>query len=234
VYYRCPILCPLVLEKFTKTLNQIEFTAGTEFDALVVSFDPKDTPRDSVQQRANQLLFYKPPTTDSVRDGWNFLTCDKTPENAKALADALGFPYRYVPGADQYSHGAAVFVLTPEGKISRYLLGMNYPARDVRLALIEAGQGKIGSLVDRFTFWCYHYDPTTGSYTLVALRVMQIGAAGCAIALGGFIGLMFAHERRKRRRMGTAASFRGHSSSALSENLVRTTSALAPALGAGA
>lgn len=207
VYFKCPILCPMVLEKFTRTLNELDFTAGTDFDALVVSFDPRDKPADAIVQRANQLLFYKQPTTDTIRDGWHFLTCSDLPINARHLGDALGYPFRYLPKSQEYSHGAAVFVLTPEGKISRYLLGMEYPARDVRLALLEASQGRIGNLIDRFTLWCYHFDPKQGSYTLIAMRVMQVGASLGALELGIFIASLLAWERRKRgKRLAAAES----------------------------
>lgn len=200
VYFKCPILCPMVLEKFTRTLNELDFTAGTDFDALVISFDPRDKPADAIVQRANQILSYKQPTTDTIRDGWTFLTCSDLPINARHLGDSLGFPYRYLPRSEEYSHGAAVFVLTPDGKVSRYLLGMEYPARDVRLALLEASQGCIGNLIDRFTLWCYHFDPKQGSYTLMAMRVMQVGASLGAIVLAMFIASLFAWERRKKRR----------------------------------
>ncbi len=206
VYYRCPILCPMVLEKFTKTLNQLDFTAGTEYDALVVSFDPRDTPEDAVRERANQLLSYKQPTTQSIRDGWNFLTCTGTPENARSLADAVGFPYRYLMNTGEFAHGAAVFVLTPEGKVSRYLLGLDYPVRDVRLALLDASDGKIGNLIDKFTLWCYHYDPNAGVYSVEANRVMKVGASACAVALGGLVFGLFRWERRKRLRLLDAKS----------------------------
>jgi protein SCO1/2 len=206
VYFRCPILCPMVLEKFTKTLNELDFTAGTEYDALVVSFDPRDKPVDAVKQRAEQLLFYKQPTSQTIRDGWNFLTCHEHPENALALADSLGFPFRFMTNTGEYSHGAAVFVLTPEGKISRYLLGLDYPARDVRFALLEASQGKIGNVFDRFTLWCYHFDPEAGVYTLQAMRVMQVGASLCAVLLGGLIFSLLSWERRKRRRLAAPAA----------------------------
>jgi protein SCO1 len=114
MYFRCPILCPMVLEKFTKTLNQVDFTVGKDFDAVVVSFDQRDTPADARVQRAAQLAIYERPIDDSVRGGWNFLT--SRPENARALADALGFPYRYLPDSGEFAHGSVVFVLTGDGK----------------------------------------------------------------------------------------------------------------------
>lgn len=205
VYFRCPILCPMVLEKFTDTLNKVDFTVGSEYDAVVVSFDARDKPQDAVTHRANQLLYYRQPTTDSIRDGWTFLTCRDKPQEAQKLADALGFDFRWVEPADEFAHGSAVYILTPEGKISRILTGLNYPADDVRLALLEASEGKIGSLFDKFTLWCYHFDPTRGTYTMQAFRVMQVGAVGCAVALGVFIGSMLLWERRKRRAAAATA-----------------------------
>lgn len=201
VYYKCPILCPMVLEKFTDSLNAIDFTAGTEFDALVVSFDARDKPADAAAKLGGQLLYYKQPTTDAIRKGFNFLTCESHPENARKLADALGFPYRFFPNTGEFSHGAAVFVLTPEGKVSRYLLSLNYQPKEVRLALLEASRGKIGNLFDAFTLWCYHYDPATGSYAIMAMRVMRVGGGLSAVVLGSLIFGLFRWERRKRRRL---------------------------------
>lgn len=208
VYFRCPILCPMVLEKFTRTLNEIDYTVGSEYDAVVISFDGRDTPDDAATQRANQLLFYRQPTTDTIRDGWTFLTCQDHKDAPEKLAQAIGFEYRYIPAAQEFAHGAAVYILTPEGKVSRILTGLNYPASDVRLALLEASEGKIGSLFDRFTLWCYHFDPNAGVYVVAAMRVMQVGASAVAIVLGLFIFAMFRWERRKRgsRAPASAAS----------------------------
>jgi protein SCO1 len=197
MYFRCPILCPMVLEKFTKTLNQVDFTVGKDFDAVVVSFDQRDTPADARVQRAAQLAIYERPIDDSVRGGWNFLT--SRPENARALADALGFPYRYLPDSGEFAHGSVVFVLTGDGKISRYFTGLNYPPRDVRFGLLEATNGRIGSVVDQFTLWCYHFDPTAGTYTMQAMRVMQLSSGVTVALLGGLIGGLMVRERRRRR-----------------------------------
>jgi len=196
MYFRCPILCPTVLNKFTETLNKIDLTVGKDFDALIVSFDPRDKPQDAALQKATQLAAYDRPTSEQTRAGWNFLT--SSPENSRALADALGFPYRYLPESEQYSHPAAVFVLTPEGRVSRYFIGLNYPASDVKLALLEAAGGKIGTWKDAFVLWCYHYDPSTGKYTLAATRVMQAGGAATVLLIGALLGAMWRIERRKK------------------------------------
>lgn len=200
VYYRCPILCPLVLEKFTKTLNQIDFTVGKEYDALIVSFDPRDTPADAKVQKSTQLLAYDRPVDDDVRSGWTYLT--GTPEHARALADALGFPYRFLPDSNEFAHGSAVYVLTGDGKISRFFAGLTYPPKDVRFSLLEATNGRIagngiGGVLDRFTLWCYHFDPESGAYTLQAFRVMQVAGALTVLLLGGLVLSLVLWERRK-------------------------------------
>lgn len=197
-YFRCPILCPTVLEKFTRTLNQLDFTVGSEFDALIISFDHRDQYTDAASHRLTQLASYDRPQTESVIQGWNYLV--GAPETSRELADALGFPYRWLPESDEYSHGAVVFVLTPEGKISRYLTGLGYPAKDVRLALVEASSGKIGTVFDAFTLWCYHFDPNLGSYTPQAMRIMQLVSAATVLSLGGLLIAMQIHERRRRRQ----------------------------------
>jgi protein SCO1/2 len=197
MYYRCPILCPTVLSKFTTTLQDIDFTVGKEFDVLIVSVDPRDTPGDAAAQKAAQVAIYGRPG-DAVRDGWHFLT--STSDSPRKLADALGFPYRHIPESGEYAHGAVIFVLTPEGKISRYFTGLNYPATDVRRALLEASDGKIGSVFDAWTMWCYHFDPNAGGYTLAAMRIMRVGAAVSVVLVGGLLAAMWRFELFKKVR----------------------------------
>ncbi len=211
VYFRCPILCPLVLEKFTKTLNQIDFTVGKDYDAVIVSFDPRDTPADAKVQKSTQLLAYDRPVDDDVRSGWSYLT--STPEHARALADALGFPYRFLPESNEFAHGSAVFVLTGDGKISRFFAGLNYPPKDVRFSLLEATNGRIagkgiGGVLDRFTLWCYHFDPESGAYTLQAFRVMQVAGGLTVLLLGGLVLSLLLWERRKRATLATVSEER--------------------------
>ncbi|MBX3357950.1 MAG: SCO family protein [Phycisphaeraceae bacterium] len=203
MYFRCPLLCPKTLEEFTRTLSGLDFTIGTEYDAVIVSFDPRDTPADAARFKTGALLDYTKPTTDAIRSGWSFLTGPV--ENSKALADALGFPYRFHPDSGEFSHGTAIFVLTPDGTISRYLPGiqstLEFPVRDTRLALVEASQGKLGTTFDRFTLWCYHFDPNAGAYVVQAFRVMQLGAGATAVALATLVGSLLLRERRNRRRV---------------------------------
>jgi protein SCO1/2 len=202
MYYRCPILCPTVLSKFTDTLKDVDFTVGKDFNALIVSIDPRDTPKDAVIQQAAQFAAYGRPG-DAVRDGWHFLT--STSDSAHKLADAIGFPYRYIPESGEFAHGACMFILTPEGKVARTLTGLNYPSKDVRLALLEASGGKIGTVFDAWTLWCYHWDPNAGGYTLVAMRVMQIGAIATVVLLGSLLLVLWRFDLLKTRRFSLAA-----------------------------
>jgi protein SCO1/2 len=199
IYYRCPVLCPTMMEKLTDGLNALDLTVGADFNVVVVSFDMSDTPDAAAREKTGRLLMYNRPTTDSVRDGWVYLT--GLPENARALADAIGFPYRYLPAANEYSHGPVVFVMTPEGKVSRYLTGFEYPPQlvtDLKFSLMDASGGKVGSVFEQLALWCYHWKPEDGSYSVQAMRVVQLGSGITAIALGATIAMLFVHERRRR------------------------------------
>jgi protein SCO1 len=199
MYYRCPLLCPEVLKRLTNTLNQVDFTVGKDFDVLLVSVDPTDTPLAGAEHKAAQLVAYNR-SGDAVIQGWNFLT--SSGDSARQLADAIGFPYRYLPASNEFSHGAALFVLTPEGKVSRYLLGLNYPATDVRLALLEASGGKIGTVFDSFTLWCYHFDPEAGTYKF-AMGVMRTGSLLTLLFIGALLMAMWRFEHRRKAAAST-------------------------------
>lgn len=207
VYYQCPVMCPTLMEKLTDALNKLEFTVGSEYDVLVVSFDSRDTAEEASRQKAAQLLYYARPTDDSIRAGWNYIVSQ--PENFRVLADTVGFPYRYLPSAGEYAHGPVVLVMTPEGRVSRYFTAFEEPAqlvKDMRFALMEASGGRIGSTFDKLFLWCYHWNPEDGTYSLQAMRVMQVGGALSMLAVGSTIGTLLVQERRKRRRAGAAES----------------------------
>lgn len=198
VYFRCKLLCPMVLEKFTATLKDVDFTAGREYDAVVVSFDHRDSATDAASQQNAQVLTYGRGTDEDVRSGWHFLVGE--PENTRRLGQALGFPFRFLQESGEYSHATAVYILTPDGRIARALTGLNYPAKDVRLALLEASEGRIGSAFDKFTFWCFHFDPSAGTYSVRVMRVMQAAGAAGVVVLGSLIGAYLWRERRRRFR----------------------------------
>ena len=201
MYYRCPILCPQVLQRLTGTLNEIDLTVGKDFDVLLVSFDPRDTSKDSTERKSAQLISYNRGSQETA-NGWNFLT--STPESAKSLGESLGFPFRALENGE-FSHGAALYILTPEGKVSRSLVGLNYPAADVKLALLEASGGKIGTWKDAFVLWCYHFDPDAGTYTVAAMRVMRVGAIITIAFVGSLLLMMWRFEKRKRAARASLA-----------------------------
>jgi protein SCO1/2 len=196
VYFRCPLLCPRVREEIISALNKLDFTVGTEFDVVIASFDSRDGPRDADRAKIDTLMLYERVTSEPVRKGWTFLTGEA--ENDRALADALGFPYRFLPESGEFSHGTALFVLTGEGVISRCYPMLPYEPKDVRLALVEAAGGKIGTLLDRLTLWCYH-STAEGKFLISPMRVMQIGAVLSAAVVLIFVGVTAGRDAMRRR-----------------------------------
>ena len=192
VYFRCPMLCPTVLEGTTTSLTHLKFNIGKEFDVITVSIDPRDQPGTAFEQKEKYIRRYG--RLDSA-PGWHFLTAHETA--IKKLTDAVGFQYAYDPQADQFAHGAALLVLTPDGRTSRYFYGFEYKPRDLRMAIVEASEGKIGNPVDSLLLLCFHYDASTGKYTRDAMLFARAGGVATLLALGGFIGVMFRRERRK-------------------------------------
>jgi protein SCO1 len=170
VYFNCPMLCTQVLNGLTSSLKLQSLDAGKDFNVLTVSIDPTDKP---LIAEARQEMYTGMYGRAGAAQGWRFLTGDEP--QIKQLATAVGFRYAFDADSKQYAHASAIMVLTPEGKISRYLYGISYPSRDLRLALVEASEGKIGTPVDSILLFCYHYDPHTGKYGLLISRVIQAG-----------------------------------------------------------
>ena len=170
VYFNCPMLCTQVLNGLTSSLKLQSLDAGKDFNVLTVSIDPTDKP---LIAEARQEMYTGMYGRAGAAQGWRFLTGDDP--QIKQLASAVGFRYAFDADSKQYAHASAIMVLTPEGKISRYLYGISYPSRDLRLALVEASEGKIGTPVDSILLFCYHYDPHTGKYGLLISRVIQAG-----------------------------------------------------------
>lgn len=195
VYFECPMLCTLVLNNFSEGLKGLPWTPGEQFEIITVSINPKETASLAKAKKESYLAEVGRP---AAARGWHFLT-GAEPE-IKALAASVGFKYAWDPAQKQYAHATGIFVLTPEGKLSRVLYGIDYPSRDLRLALTEAAQGKIGSVVDKILLFCYHYDPQKKAYSLVAFRVMQLAGGVTVLALGGLIGSLLWMERRQRRK----------------------------------
>jgi protein SCO1/2 len=178
-YFTCPMLCPLVLNGLIDGLKGIPWTPGREFEIVTVSIDPTDTPLLAKVKKEQYLTEYGRP---GAAGGWHFLTGRE--EDIKKLADAVGFHYRYVKSRGQFAHAAGIFFVTPDGKMARYLYGVEFPAGTVRLALTEAGQGSIGTTADQVLLFCFHYDAGEGRYTLAASNLMRAGGALTALAVG--------------------------------------------------
>jgi protein SCO1/2 len=201
VYYECPMLCTQVLNGLDGSLEALTFNAGKDYDVVVVSFDPGETPAMATEKRTTYLKRYGRPGTET---GIHFLTGRQ--ESITALTSAVGFRYKYDPEIDQFAHPAAITILTPAGRISRYLYGIEFAPRDLRLALVEATDGKIGTPVDQALLFCYHYDPATGKYGFVVMNLIRLGGVLTLVGMGGFILLNLRRERRQGKAVGKTAT----------------------------
>jgi protein SCO1/2 len=201
VYYSCPMLCTLVLNGVTEGMKGLEWGVGKQFEVVTVSINPKDDARMALAKKESHVEEYLDGAkrdADAVRAGWHFLT--GTEEQIGKLASQVGFNFKYDPVQKEYAHAAVTFVLTPEGVISRYLYGVTYRPRDLKLALLEASQGKIGNVFDRLLMFCYHYEPSARGYSLQAFRVMQLGAAFTILILGSYLGIFWTRQRKGKTK----------------------------------
>jgi protein SCO1/2 len=195
VYYRCPGLCNRSLNSLAESLRGIAYEIGKDFDVLTVSFDPREQPELAAAKKKVYLAEYGRPIAN---DGWHFLTGDELP--TVRLAQAVGFRYVFDPGTDQFQHAAGIIVLTPEGRVSRYFYGLEYPVRDLRFALEDASAGKIGSPVTRpLRLLCYAYDPATGRYSFLPLRLVQAGGILTVVVLAGYVIIQLRREHHRSR-----------------------------------
>jgi len=192
VYYQCPMLCTQVLNAVTRSVKLISLNMGEDYQIVTVSIDPTEKP---VLASAKHELYSGMYERAGAMNGWHFLTGDEA--QIKQLAAAVGFHYAYDPPSRQFAHPSGIMVLTPEGKLARYFYGINYPSRDLRLGLVEASEGKIGTPVDAVLLYCYHYDPNTGKYGLLISRVIQIAGVLTILTLGTLVAFLFRFERRK-------------------------------------
>ena len=192
-YYRCPMLCTEVLNGLLAALRATPDSVGDTFNVVVVSFDPREKPPLAALKKAAYVQEYGRPGAGA---GWHFLTGD--PLAIASLADAVGFRYEYDRETEEYAHGSGIVVLAPDGTVSRYLLGVSYEPRDLRLALSEASEGKVGSPVEQALLLCYRYDPATGTYTFAILRAVKWFSGLSLIALAGLVGFLVRRGRRAR------------------------------------
>ena len=189
-YYECPMLCPLVLEGLLQSLRVLAFTIGEQFDIVTVSIDPSESPALAAAAKARYLHEYGRP---AAADGWHFLTGEASA--IERLTAAVGFRYAYDAAKDQYAHAAGIIILTPQGRIARYLYGLEFAPRDLRLALVEAAAEKIGSPVDQLLLYCYQYDPAIGKYSMAIRNVLRLAALATVLSLGVLMVVMFRRER---------------------------------------
>jgi protein SCO1/2 len=195
VYYQCPMLCSEELNGLTSALQMVSFVPGKDFSVIVVSIDPTEGPELAAAKKRGYLKRYGHPETAA---GWHFMT--GTQANIDALTNAVGFGYIKIPGPDgkltQFAHASSIQIVTPEGKLAQYYMGVEYSPKDLRLGLVEASANRIGSPVDNILTYCYHYDPQTNKHSLIVARIVQLGGLLTVLLLGGFMLAMFRRDAR--------------------------------------
>jgi protein SCO1/2 len=196
-YYRCPMLCTLELNGLVAGMKGLAFTPGDEFSVVTLSIDPRET---ATLARAKKQSYLEDLGRPSAAAGWHFLT--GSGENIDALTRAVGFSFEYDKETDQYAHAAVVVIATPEGRVARYLYGVTFEPATLKMALLEASKGKIGSTWERFILYCFHYDADRGRYSLAAMSIMRVGGALTALALASVIGGFWLRDRKVRSVAG--------------------------------
>lgn len=195
-YSDCPMLCSLQLDGMTEGLRHVGLRAGKDFDIVTVSINPAETAERTAAMRDKyRAALVDGSDTDHLKEGWRFLSGDA--KSIEKLARAVGFKFAYVPEQKEFAHGALVTVLSPEARITRYLYGVVYDPRDLKLTLLEAAEGKVGSTLDRILLYCFHYDATTGKYAPMASNIMRLGGGVTALVLGLTLLLAWRKDRRK-------------------------------------
>jgi protein SCO1/2 len=196
VYYECPMLCNQVLNGLTGSLKGISFDAGKDFDVVAVSFDARENDKPGLAQnkKTSYLERYGRPGSES---GWHFLT--GTQESIDKLTQATGFKYKWDEPSNQFAHGSAIMVVTPEGKLSRYLYGIDYSPKDLKFAMMDSGESKIGNPAEQLFLYCYHYDPSTGKYGLAIMKVMRLGGILTLLGIVAMFFLFWRYNKSKKQ-----------------------------------
>jgi protein SCO1 len=217
VYYQCPMLCSEELNGLTGALQMVSFVPGKDYDVIVVSIDPTEGTDLAAAKKRSYVKRYGHPESAG---GWHFLT--GTQQNIDALTKAVGFGYVKIPGPDgkltQFAHASSIQIVTPEGKLAQYYMGVEYSPKDLRLGLVEASANRIGSPVDNILTYCYHYDPKTNKHSLIVARVVQLGGLVTVFTLGGFMLVMFRRDARADSEAGVNASDSGKGSTGTKVN----------------
>jgi protein SCO1/2 len=199
VYYKCPMLCPLALEGLARALKVLTFGARADYELVVFSFDPSETPADARRKKEDALATYGRPGGDA---GWHFLTGDAA--SIAALTKALGFRYTFDGTRGQFVHASTLVMATPQGRVARYLYTTEPAPKDLRLSLVEASAGRLGTVADQVLLFCFHYDAMTGRYTLLTMRLVRLSALVTILALASFIAYMLRQERRGKSARSAA------------------------------
>ncbi len=193
VYYECPMLCTLVLNGLVSALKPVNLVPGRDYDVIAVSFDPRETAALAAAKKKVYLERFGKATPETA---WSFLTGDQA--SIDGLTKAVGFRYAWDEKTNQFAHPSGVVVATPDGRIARYLFGVEYVPKDMRLALVEASEGKVGGFADQILLFCYKYDPTRGRYSAAVINLVRAGAALTIVSLMTFIGVSRRREKRNR------------------------------------
>ncbi|PYR65121.1 MAG: SCO family protein [Acidobacteria bacterium] len=191
VYYSCPMLCTQIMNGVSRAIKVLPFTPGQDFDIVFISFDPRDKPETAAAKKTALLNYW---SAQNQSGAWHFLTGEE-PEIRRVTSTA-GFFYMWDERSQQYAHMSGVLVLTPDGRLSRYFYGVEYSPKELRLALVESGQGHVGSVVDELLLYCYHYDPSQGRYGVIVMNLVRLGGVLTVLAIGGFILAMRRQERQ--------------------------------------
>ncbi len=193
VYYECPMLCTQVLNGLVRAARVLPLKVGRDFDVVVISFDAREGTKEASEKKTSYVKMYGRPET---ADSWHFLT--GSIGSIKSVTDAVGFKYIWDAHTAQFAHASAIYVATPEGKLSKYFMGIEYSPKDLRLGLVDASSGRIGTVVDQVLLYCYHFDPQSAKYTPFALGLLRVAGAFTALALGGFVVIMLRRDSRQK------------------------------------
>ncbi|MEW6741669.1 MAG: SCO family protein [Planctomycetota bacterium] len=209
-YYRCPMLCGLVLNALLDRLRELSWTPGQEFEIITVSIDPRESPSLAQLKKQSYLQAYGRP---AAATGWHFLTGAE--ESIRILAETVGFGYHYIAERNEYAHPAVLMMLTPRGRVSRYLDGLDYSTQTLRLSLAEASEGKLGSPLDRLFLQCFYYDHEAGQYAPAARKIMTAGGLVTVVVLGLALTMFWRRESRRRRALPDLAAHKSESANEL-------------------
>ena len=192
VYYQCPMLCTQVMNGLSSALKVMPFAAGEDYEVVLVSFDPRDTPATAAEKKRAHLEYW---STEKDAASWHLLSGDEA--TIRRVTSAAGFSYRWDERTGQFAHVSGILVATPQGRLSRYFYGVEYSPKELRLALVESSEGRVGSAIDELLLYCFHYNPESGRYGLMVMNLVRLGGVMTVLGIGGFILIM----RRRESRM---------------------------------